>query len=183
MSRRALVILGEGAEEIETVTTVDVLRRGGVQVTLCGLGGSGPVKCSRSVVITPDQSIDEAMLSVPYDAIILPGGPGHKLLAESSKVKELLVAQESSGKVIAAICAAPIVLLEHGICVGRKLTSYPAVKDKLVDKYQYTESRVEVDGSLVTSRGPGTTLEFALKLVEILVGPDVAQQTAAAMIV
>jgi len=180
---RALVILAEGAEEIETVTTVDVLRRGGVQVTLCGLGGSEPIKCSRNVVVTPDKSIDEAMLSVPYDAVILPGGPGHTLLAESSKVKELLVAQESSGKVIGAICAAPVVLLAHGICLGRKLTSYPAVKDKLVDKYQYTESRVEVDGSLVTSRGPGTTIEFALKLIEVLEGPDVAKQTATAMII
>ncbi|XP_023328211.1 protein/nucleic acid deglycase DJ-1 [Eurytemora carolleeae] len=183
MVAKALCILAEGSEEMETVIIVDVLRRGGVEVVLAGLEGVEPVKCSRGVVLVPDSSLDSALLNVSYDAIILPGGgPGAKALAESAKVKVLLTDQEAAGRIVGAICAAPTALLEHGIGKGKRLTSYPSFKDVLSKDYIYTQAQVEVDGSLITSQGPGTSFSFALRLVELLVGKEKAEEISAAML-
>ncbi|XP_002731793.1 Parkinson disease protein 7 homolog [Saccoglossus kowalevskii] len=169
----ALVILAEGAEEMEVVITVDVLRRGGINVTVAGLTGDQTVNCSRNVVIKPDSSLDDAMKQGQYDAVVLPGGAkGAQNLSQSAKVKEVLLSHYSSGKVVAAICAGPTALLSHDIGKGKSLTSHPSMKSKLEDSYHYSEDRVVVDGNLVSSRGPGTAFEFALTLVEILKGKD-----------
>lgn len=114
--KRALVILSPGAEEMETVISVDVLRRAKISVTLAGIDSSEPVTCSRDIRILPDVSLDEAATRGPYDVVILPGGlEGSKRLAESGKVKEVLEAQEKAGQLVAAVCAAPSALLAHGI--------------------------------------------------------------------
>ena len=114
--KRALVILSPGAEEMETVISVDVLRRAKISVTLAGIDSSAPVTCSRDIRILPDVSLDEASTQGPYDVVILPGGlGGSKRLAESQKVKEVLAAQEKAGQLVAAVCAAPSALLAHGI--------------------------------------------------------------------
>eukprot|EP00088_Acartia_fossae_P029469 TRINITY_DN3033_c0_g1_i5.p1 TRINITY_DN3033_c0_g1~~TRINITY_DN3033_c0_g1_i5.p1 ORF type:complete len:182 (+),score=61.63 TRINITY_DN3033_c0_g1_i5:57-602(+) len=179
----ALVLLATGAEEMETVITVDVLRRGGVQVTVAGLESADPVKCSRDVMIVPDKSLDDAA-GDSYDVIILPGGAGGaKALAASDKVKSLLEAQDAAGKLIAAICAAPTALQAHGIGKGKSVTSYPAFKEALSADYNYTESMVEVDGNLITSRGPGTAVDFALKIVNKLKGEETAIKIGEAMLV
>ncbi|XP_067049293.1 Parkinson disease protein 7 homolog isoform X2 [Acropora muricata] len=102
----ALVILAEGAEEMEAVITTDVLRRGKVKTVVGGLTGSDPVCCSRHVVVKPDMSLEDAIKQGPYDAVILPGGMGgSQNLAKSSQVKEILEEQEKSGRFIGAICA------------------------------------------------------------------------------
>jgi len=177
---RALVILAEGAEEMETVITVDVLRRGGIDVTLAGLTSGEPVKCSRNIVLLPDESLEAALASAPYDAVVLPGGGGGaKALANHSKVKELLMEQEADGRIVAAICAAPSALLAHNIGKGKSLTSYPAFKDALSTDYKYSEEPVVADGNLVTSRGPGTTFQFALHLVRQLLGEQEGQAKVA----
>lgn len=169
----ALVLLSEGAEEMETVITVDVLRRGGIDVTLAGLEGTNPVTCSRNVVIKPDAALSDAAKK-DYDVVICPGGAkGADNLAASSAVGSLLKKQESRGGLIACICAAPIALKSHGIAKGKNVTSHPSVDKVLKDAgYQYSEGRVVIDGKLVTSRGPGTTFEFALTLVELLAGKE-----------
>lgn len=119
--KKALVILSPGAEEMETVISVDVLRRAKISVTLAGIASSEPVTCSRDVRIVPDMSLEEAATKGPYDVIVLPGGlGGSKKLAESQRVKELLEAQEKSGQYIAAVCAAPSALLAHGIAKVRR---------------------------------------------------------------
>ncbi|KAL3862100.1 hypothetical protein ACJMK2_008094 [Sinanodonta woodiana] len=171
---KALVILSEGAEEMETVITVDVLRRGGVEVTLAGLTDSSPVLCSRNVKILPDTSLQDAKLNGPYDVVVCPGGAkGAQCLASSSEVKAILQDQEKSGQWIAAVCAAPIALVSHEIGKGKRVTSHPSVKDVMVDGgYNYSEDRVVQDGKLITSRGPGTCFEFALKIVESLQGEE-----------
>ena len=116
MEKRALVILAPGAEEMETVISTDVLRRGKINVTLAGLDSADPVECSRKVRIVPDMSLDEAAQKGPYDVVVLPGGlGGAKRLAESDKVKQVLQAQEGAGGFVAAVCAAPSALLSHGI--------------------------------------------------------------------
>ena len=126
MKKKALVILGSGAEEMETVIVTDVLRRARIHVVLAGL--SSPVVCSRQVVIVPDMLLDEAVQQGPYDAVVLPGGAGGaKLLAESKLVGKVLVEQEAAGRVIAAVCAGPTALLSHGIALGKQITSHPGV--------------------------------------------------------
>ncbi|CAI9741246.1 disease 7 homolog [Octopus vulgaris] len=180
----ALVILAEGAEEMEAVITIDVLRRGGVCVTVGGLSDSNPVKCSRDTVIVPDKSLQQAISDNKYDAVIIPGGlQGSKLISESSIVKNLLQEQEKRTGLIAAICAGPTALMAHKICMGKRLTSYPAFKDKLTAAgYNYSEDRVVVDGRLITSRGPGTAFEFALAIVKALDSQEKADSLVAPML-
>ncbi|XP_065430979.1 Parkinson disease protein 7 isoform X2 [Chrysemys picta bellii] len=155
-SKRALVILAKGAEEMETVIPTDVMRRAGIKVTIAGLTGKDPVQCSRDVFICPDASLEDARKEGPYDVVVLPGGNlGAQNLSESPAVKDILVDQENRKGLIAAICA------EH---------------------YKYSESRVEKDGNFLTSRGPGTSFEFGLAIVEILMGKEVADQVKAPLI-
>lgn len=169
----ALVLLAEGAEEMETVITVDVLRRGEINVTVAGLAGTSSVLCSRNVKLVPDMSLEDAAKQ-QYDAVICPGGAkGAQNLAESSSVGAILQQQEQRGAVVAAICAAPIALKQHSVGAGKKVTSHPSVGQVMKDGgYNYSEDRVVVDGKLVTSRGPGTAFEFALALVEMLQGKE-----------
>ncbi|XP_061794815.1 Parkinson disease protein 7 homolog [Nerophis lumbriciformis] len=177
--KRALVILAKGAEEMETVISVDIMRRAGIAVTVAGLTGKDPVQCSRNVVICPDASLEDARKQGPYDVVVLPGGlPGATHLAESPAVSEVLKDQDGRKGLIAAICAGPTVLLAHGIGYGSTVTSYPAMKEKMMagDHYKYSEARVQKDGHYITSRGPGTTFEFALAIVEELLGAEVAAQ-------
>uniref|UniRef100_A0A914WYP6 D-lactate dehydratase n=1 Tax=Plectus sambesii TaxID=2011161 RepID=A0A914WYP6_9BILA len=171
MTKSALMIVAEGAEEMEVVITVDVLRRAGVDVTVAGLTGSDTVKCSRSIVIKPDSSLAEASKK-DFDVVILPGGqPGSNSLAASADVGRVLQSQFAAKRLVAAICAAPIALKSHAIAPGCVLTSHPSVKDQMLDAgYKYSEDRVVAFENVVTSRGPGTAFEFALKLVELLEG-------------
>ncbi|XP_062622116.1 glutathione-independent glyoxalase DJR-1.1-like [Saccostrea cucullata] len=180
----AVVLLAEGAEEMETVISVDVLRRGGIDVKLVGLHGTEPVHCSRDVRIVPDTTLAEAQKSAPYDVVVMPGGAnGAKNLAASSEVKSLLESQVENHKLIAAICAAPIALVSHKINPGSKVTSHPSVKGKMEEGgYKYSEERVVTNDKLITSRGPGTTFEFALKIVEILQGKEKAHSLVAPML-
>ncbi|TGZ64129.1 hypothetical protein CRM22_006535 [Opisthorchis felineus] len=178
----ALIILSEGAEELETVTVADVLARAGIKVTLGGLQGSGVVKCSRGVGIQADVAL-ESVTSKLYDVVVMPGGlNGAKSMASSDLVGKLLRAHYNAGKYVAAICAAPMGLQSHKIALGKKLTCYPSCKDTVPD-FNYCEDSVVVDGKLVTSRGPGTAMPFALKLVELLVDKNTAHKIASGMLV
>ena len=183
--KSALVILATGAEEMETVITVDVLRRAKINVTLAGLEGGDPVICSRGVKLVPDASLEEAVQRGPFDVVVMPGGlGGAKRLAESDKVKRVLEDQEKAGRFIAAVCAAPTALVSHGVAKGRQITSHPSVRE-VVEKssdYSYSEARVCRDAAVITSRGPGTCFEFALGIVEALVGAEVAKQVAEPMV-
>merc|ERR1719233_1662000 len=183
MAPRALVLLATGAEEMETVITVDVLRRGGV-VVVAGIDGANTVTCSRNVKIAPDSGLAEC--GGQYDCVVLPGGgPGAAALGASKEVGQLLAEQDSAGRIIGAICAAPTALLSHKIGLGKNITSYPApaFKEKLAGPYNYKEDKVVVDGNLVTSRGPGTSFDFGLELVKLLVGEEKMKEIASAMLV
>ena len=176
-NKKALVLLAKGAEEMEAVITVDVLRRGKIETTLASVGedASNIITCSRDIKIAADCSLKDALSKAPYDAIVLPGGlKGAQNLSASIMVKELLKQQEKRGGIIAAVCAAPTALKAHEIGKGKRVTSYPSFKDELASYYTYSEERVVVDGTLVTSRGPGTCFEFALKLVDLLADKSTA---------
>ena len=189
MGDGVLVVLASGAEEMETVISVDVLRRAGLTVRVAGLSGDQTVTCSRDVQISPDTSL-ASLSSQPgggqYDCVLLPGGgPGAAALCASPEVGTLLRQQDEAGRMIAAICAAPTALASHQVGLGRALTSYPApaFREKLSGSYQYREEDVVVDGNIVTSRGPGTTFKFALEIVKILLGEEKMKEVAGAMLV
>ena len=167
-----LVPLAQGCEELEAVTIIDLLRRAGIEVVSAGLDGQ-PVKASRGVVLIPDMSLDEA-LQKDYDMIVLPGGlPGADHLQRDPRIQSLLRKMQAEGKYTAAICAAPRALASAGLRDGRKATSYPgSLEDSAVRDMEYLEQPVVVDGKLVTSRGPGTAMDFALTLIEQLLGAD-----------
>lgn len=125
------------------------------------------------------------LLQEKFDVVILPGGlGGTDAFVASSLVGEVLKAQESADRFIAAICAAPLALSAHKIGLGKSITSYPSVKDKLTGQFKYVDDQLVVqDGKLITSRGPGTAHTFGLKIAEALVGADKAKQVASGMLV
>ena len=179
-NRKALVLLAPGSEEMEAVISIDVLRRGGIEVTVAGIDGAEPIRCSRGVVITPDIALSD--VTGVFDVVVLPGGAeGAKRLAESADVGNILRDQELGGRLVAAICAAPIALKAHGVFEGRTLTSHPSVKPMLEDWGEYSEHPVEADGNLITSRGPGTAFPFALRIVGALTNAERMVQVRAPM--
>lgn len=176
----ALVLLAGGAEEMEAVISIDVLRRGGIDVTVAGIEGKAPVQCSRGVVITPDVGIEE--VDGEFDVLVLPGGAeGAQRLAKSEEVGARLRAQEQSGRLVAAICAAPVALRAHKVFEGRRLTSHPSVQSMLEEWGEYSEHPVEADGNLITSRGPGTAFPFALRIVGALTNAERMAEVRAPM--
>jgi len=164
---KGLVPLAEGCEELEAVTIIDLLRRAGIEVTVAGLQ-AGPVQASRGVVLVPDMTLDEAMTQ-EYDMLVLPGGlPGSDHLDADPRIRELLIKMANSGKFTAAICAAPKVLGSAGLLEGKDVTCYPGVLNNADMPGLDTGQAVVQDGMVVTSRGPGTAMDFALTLIENL---------------
>ncbi len=179
--KRVLVILAGGAEEMEAVIPIDVLRRAGVHVDVAGLDGPGVVTCSREVRIAPDLALDAA--TGGYDAVVLPGGAaGAQKLAESERVGALLERAEREGKVVGAICAAPFALAQHGVFAGKRMTCHPSVHAIVSAHASLALGKVVEDGMLITSPGPGAAFDFALALVEKLVGAEVASEVASGML-
>jgi 4-methyl-5(b-hydroxyethyl)-thiazole monophosphate biosynthesis len=167
---RVLVPLAPGFEELEAVTIVDLLRRASIEVVTAGLA-AGPVRASRGVVIVPDTTLD-AVADDAFDMVVLPGGlPGADHLDADPRVHHLLKRTAAAGGYAAAICAAPKVLAAAGLLEGRKATGYPGVLDRLnLPRTELLQRPVVTDGRIVTSRGPGTAMDFALALIEHLLG-------------
>jgi 4-methyl-5(b-hydroxyethyl)-thiazole monophosphate biosynthesis len=175
------VILGNGFEEIEALTPVDVLRRCGVEVCTAGVGGL-KIEGSHGIIVTADCMVDEIDQS-QLDMIVLPGGLGGvNAISASAPAMEAIRRAYEDGKHVAAICAGPTVLASLGITDGKHATSYPSAKEKM-SRAIYEESPVVTDGKLTTSRGPGTSMAFGLELARILCGDAVADQVAHDMLV
>ncbi len=168
--RRVLVPIADGSEEIEAVTIIDVLRRAGAEVTVAAVKHELRITASRGVKLEADTLID-ACIDREWDLIALPGGmPGAENLRRSDALARILKAQQARGGMIGAICAAPAVVLQPiGLLHDRRATSHPAFVDRLADARAADDLVVE-DGHVITSRGPGTALLFALHLVERLYG-------------
>lgn len=174
--KKVLVLLAQGCEELEAVTVVDLLRRAGIQVTTAGLD-TKHVTASRGVVLVPDTTLDH-VLDDAFDMIVLPGGqPGADNLQRDPRVITLLQRMAAEKKYTAAICAAPKVLAHAGLLTGKRATAYPGVLEKLeLSGVRLEFTSVVHDGNVITSRGPGTAMDFALALIEILVGKEKCHQ-------
>ncbi len=174
-----LIPLAQGCEELEAVTIVDLLRRAGVEVVTAGLDEQ-PVQASRGVVLIPDMTLDSALKN-SYDMVVLPGGlPGADNLEKDTRLIELLRQMAAEGKYTAAICAAPKVLAHAGLLDGKSVTSFPGVLDS-VSGMDYQQQPVVTDGKVITSRGPGTAMDFALELIEVLVGKQTRDEVEAGL--
>jgi len=195
---KVLAILTDGFEEIEAVAPIDLLRRAGVEVTLAALapreteesGAKSLTVTGRcGMVLRAESTLATALAESEndYDCLLLPGGPGVKTLRASAAVLDAVRRQHVAGRLVAAICAAPLVLLDAGILGGRHYTAHGSVADELPEILANEAVVVDEDragnasdsgGLIVTSRGAGTALEFGLVLVERLVSRELAEQVA-----
>lgn len=178
---KIIVFLAEGFEEIEAVTCVDVLRRAGIEVTTVALNDV-EVTGAHNMIIKADKLIQEINYK-DYEGVILPGGmPGATNLRDNEEVINIVKQLYLENKLVGAICAAPIVLDRAGIIEGKKATSYPGF-DKEMLSCNYIEDRVVVDKNIITSRGPGIALDFAIKIIEYLIDKDKASEIEKQMLV
>ncbi len=177
MSKKVLVPIADGCEEIETVCIIDVLRRAGAEVTVASVDGL-EITASRGVKLVADRLIGDCA-DITYDLIALPGGmPGAEHLRDSEELIRMLKRQQREGRLYGAICASPAVVFQHhNLLEQRRATTHPGFVNSLENR-SAVESRVVVDGNCITSRGPGTAIEFALKLVELLYGQEKAAEVA-----
>lgn len=174
--KKAVVFLADGFEEIEALAPIDLLRRAGAQVVVAGAAGL-KAKGAHGVVVLCDA--EARSLEGPFDCAVCPGGmPGAANLAASWPVNEILVTTAASGGVVGAICAAPAVVLgPAGLLDGHEAVCYPGMEKAFPD-FAFGEERVLVSGNIITGRGPGCAVEFALSLVEALYG-EAARATVA----
>lgn len=182
------VPLADGFEELEAITIIDVLRRAEIDVTTLAVPGAGVtgddllVRGSHGIELKADRPLSAA-LDQPWEMVVLPGGlPGATHLRDHPDVQRLIRDQHERGGRLAAICAAPIALGKAGVLAGKKATSYPGFESELTGATCLTD-RVVTDGLIVTSRGPGTALDFALELVATLAGAATAKQLREGMLV
>jgi len=174
----ALVILSNGFEEVEAFTVIDVLRRAGIDVVTVGLTTT-MVDSAQRVRVMADKKLSD-ISPEDFEALILPGGPGYRNLLNSNAVIELVKSFDKNKKIVAAICAAPAVLAKAGILEDKIATIYPGMESQL---QRPRDAKVIVAGNVITSRGPGTSMEFALKLAEILAGANTAKTIREGMVV
>jgi 4-methyl-5(b-hydroxyethyl)-thiazole monophosphate biosynthesis len=181
MKKRILVPLADGFEMLEALSIVDVFRRGEALVDTAALGDQLQVTSSHGVAVLADKLLAECS-EVEYDLIVLPGGiPGAENLQKSQLLVEMLQKQNLANKLYGAICASPAVVLEpHGLLEGKEATCHPMFADGLGDRKKVGEG-VVIDGNCVTSRGAGTSIEFALELLAVLMGEEKRKAVAKTM--
>lgn len=173
---RVLVPLAEGFEELEAISITDLLVRAGIDVVTAGLQ-AGPVTASRGTVVIPTTDLDTA-LTQQFDMIVLPGGlPGANYLRDDPRIISLLMRMSETGKTVAAICAAPKALATAGILDNKTATCFPgSIDTEQHEQVHVVDDAVVTDGNIITSRGPGTAMDFALTLIENLAGKTVRDQ-------
>jgi 4-methyl-5(b-hydroxyethyl)-thiazole monophosphate biosynthesis len=177
-----LVLLAEGFEEVEAVTPIDYLRRSGIDLTTAAIGSEKIVAGSHKIPVVAD-ALFAAAAGEPWDAVILPGGGlGAKNLAASREAGAFLQAMAAAGKIVAAICASPaVVLAPLGLLKGKRYTCYPGMEEQVSGAFWCEEPAV-TDGNIITSRGAGTAADFSLALISRLAGEDEAQKLARSVV-
>lgn len=179
--KKAVMLFAEGFETVEALAVVDILRRGGVKVTMAAINDEEMVKSAQDIYIMTDEVLGEVDI-MDYDAIILPGGmPGTIRLGESEAVQKAIAAMNDAGKIVAAICAAPGVLGKAGLLEGKKACSYPEHEVNLLGA-TVVDTPVAEDGNIITSRGMGTAMEFGFALLNRLEGEAVTEEVKKSVI-
>ncbi|UUV17740.1 DJ-1/PfpI family protein [Fusobacteria bacterium ZRK30] len=181
--KKVVLYLAEGFEEIEALTTADILRRAGIEVDLVAVGSKKEVSGAHKIRVVADTLIED-LSHEKYDMMILPGGMPGTLNLDSSKIlKKQIIDFDLESKFIGAICAAPLVIGKMGFLEDRQATCYPGVESQLFGATYREDLDVVVDGNFITSRGPGTAIPFALKLVELLKGEEISKNLASDLLV
>lgn len=177
MNKDILVPIAHGSEEMESVIIIDMLRRAGLNVKVAG--ETEIITCSRGVKIIPDILIHKLEPNEEFDAIVIPGGlDGTENLNDNDRFIEVLKYNFDNGKLIAAICAAPTIFVNHKIARSAdSLTSHPSLSNQFAE-FNYSDDKVVEHGNIITSRGAGTAIEFTLKIIERLVDADTAKNVA-----
>lgn len=164
---KVLVFLAEGFEEVEALTVVDYLRRASIGVDTVSIGEK-TVKGAHDIIVTADKLLSEVESVAMYDAVVIPGGiPGATNLRDNDRVIEIVKSLDKEDKLLAAICAGPVVLQKAGVIKGLDVTSYPGFEDELPD-CNYMEASVVKDGNVITARGPALATDFAIEIISYL---------------
>lgn len=179
--KKTAILFAEGYEEVEALTVVDLLRRAQIGCDIVAIGNPDQTTGSHGITVRADKAFSETNFE-EYDGVILPGGmPGTKNLAADEKVLKLLQRFHAAGKLTAAICAAPTVLAKAGLLEGKNAVCYPGMEAQLTGA-RAGSAPVAADGTVITSRGIGTAIPFALTLVEYFNGAEQAEALAAEIV-
>lgn len=179
MKKNALVILSDDFEEIEALAPVDILRRADVEVVLASRTDSLEVIGRSGIKVVAECLLGDPATCRKFDLVLLPGGPGFTGLRADARVIDIVHRQAAEGRLVAAICAAPAVLKDAGVIKGKRITGHFSILDELPNILEKED--VVIDGNIVTSRGAGTSVPFALALVEKLCGFEKALKIAHAI--
>lgn len=184
MTKKVALFIENGSEELEFIAPLDIMRRANLEVDLISANNEDFITSSHNVKILADKKIDEVNNILDYDAIVIPGGmPGSTLLRDNKKIIEFYQTMYNSGKLVAAICAAPIVLSDAGITDDKEVTSYPGFDKEINYKNYNSEKAVVIDKNVITAQGPAVAILFGYEIVNYLLQDNTAEDVKKAMLV
>lgn len=184
MTKKVALFIENGSEELEFIAPLDIMRRANLEVDLISANNEDFITSSHNVKIIADKKINEVNNILDYDAIVIPGGmPGSTLLRDNKKIIEFYQKMYNSGKLVAAICAAPIVLSAAGITDDKEVTSYPGFDKEINYKNYNSDKAVVIDKNVITAQGPAVAILFGYEIVNYLLQDDTAQNISNAMLV
>ena len=184
MTKKVALFIENGSEELELIAPLDVMRRANLEVDVISANNEDFITSAHNVKIMADKKIEEINNILDYDAIVIPGGmPGSTLLRDNKKIIEFYQTMYTSGKLVAAICAAPIVLSAAGIIDNKEVTSYPGFDKEINCKTYNSEKAVVVDKNVITAQGPAVAILFGYEIVNYLLQDNTADDIKKAMLV
>ena len=184
MTKKVALFIENGSEELELIAPLDVMRRANLEVDVISANNEDFIISAHNVKIMADKKIEEINNILDYDAIVIPGGmPGSTLLRDNKKIIEFYQTMYNSGKLVAAICAAPIVLSAAGITDDKEVTSYPGFDKEINCKTYNSEKAVVVDKNVITAQGPAVAILFGYEIVNYLLQDNTADDIKKAMLV
>ena len=184
MTKKVALFIENGSEELEFIAPLDIMRRANLEVDVISANNEDFITSSHNVKIIADKKINEVNNILDYDAIVIPGGmPGSTLLRDNKKIIEFYQTMYNSGKLVAAICAAPIVLSAAGITDDKEVTSYPGFDKEINCKSYNSEKAVVVDKNVITAQGPAVAILFGYEIVNYLLQDNTADDIKKTMLV
>lgn len=184
MTKKVALFIENGSEELELIAPLDVMRRANLEVDVISANNEDFITSSHNVKIIADKKINEINNILDYDAIVIPGGmPGSTLLRDNKKIIEFYQKMYNSGKLVAAICAAPIVLSAAGITDDKEVTSYPGFDKEINYKNYNSDKAVVIDKNVITAQGPAVAILFGYEIVNYLLQDNTAEDVKQAMLV